>query len=153
VAASSIAFYGVDENFRIPILQCAGFEVAKCNSIPDFKQLLESVQVDAIVFARGPADDLVDAARNLSSAPLVCFTSDGSSEDDHRVDLVIPTLTRPEEWVLTIEQLLERSRTIRAQSASLRCESASLRTESEAVRKQTRKTIDSIRINRLRHRP
>lgn len=145
MAASSVVYYGIDDVFCIPVLQYAGCDVADCNTLPDLTRLLASLEADAVVFAQEPDDSLLNAARSLSDAPLVCFASDLAAEKDRQFDLVIEPCTSPKEWVASVQQLLQQSRAVRAKSALLRASSASLREESAVVRAETRNLIRSIR--------
>ncbi len=133
---ASVIHYGFDSCHRIPLLSRAGFDVAGCDSLAGLRNLLEQSVFDAILLTESPAEPLIHTARRLSTAPLVWFPSDPSTERDERFDLIIPPLTRPEEWIASVQNLLTESRKIQAQSAALRAESESLRAASAAVRQR-----------------
>jgi hypothetical protein len=150
VSTHSIVHYGVDPCVRIPILQHFGFGVTECGSLPDFTQLVRSVPVDAVLFPEPPTHRLVNTIHEISTAPLICFASDLTLDWDHSLDLldhdldlVIAPMTRPCEWILSFQEILERSRVIRAESAALRAQSA-------AVRARVRKTIEASKHHRSR---
>jgi hypothetical protein len=90
----------------------------------------------------------ISFTRARSSASLVLFRHDLGAALVEECDLVIPSLTAPEEWLCEIATLLERSRTIRADSQALAQKSASLRQDAAAVREMTRE----IRARSIRQR-
>jgi hypothetical protein len=132
VTAGSVVHYGVDKCFRIPVLRTFGFGVSECSSFPHFKLLLRSASVDAVLFPQLPTDDLVGAVHNISPAPLVYFSDDLPIDGDHRVDLAIPPLTKPLDWLLSIERLLKRT-SLRPERTSLRA--AAIETRHSTLRK------------------
>jgi hypothetical protein len=142
VTASSVVYYGIDERARVPVLRSFGFCVEQCASLPQLEGLLQSPRVDAVLFPEPPSLQVIDAVQHVSSVPLVTFTSDFSLEGDHRLDLVIPPMTRPDDWLSSIEQFLQRSRVLRGESNILRARSAALRAESAAIRVQTQKAFE-----------
>jgi hypothetical protein len=140
----SLVHYGVDECLRVPVLQYAGFDVAECDSFSDLEQILRGQHVDAVVFAELPAEVLIGDVHRISEALLVCFTS-GTFAYEYQLDLVIARPARPEEWLVSIGNLLEKSSGLRLQYQAARIEADGLRAESAAVRERTRRLIEAMK--------
>jgi hypothetical protein len=132
-----VIHYGLDHCHRIPLLSGAGFDVTDCASLPALQRLLEQSPIDAILVTEFPSDELIHAARRLSTAPLVWFPPDPSTISDDRFDLVIPPLTSPEEWIASVRALLAESRKFHAQSATFRADSGLFRAAAVRQEKQS----------------
>jgi hypothetical protein len=135
--ATSFIHFGEDICFRLPVLKSAGYSVAECHSFEVLSAALGQ-NPEAVLLEEQPRA-LTEAAailtRSRSAASLILFRSevDGFTAGDF--DLVIPSLTPPEEWLSEIAELLQRSRIIRAESQAILKASSSLREDSAAVRK------------------
>jgi hypothetical protein len=139
--AATIVHFGEDPCFRVPVLRSAGYTVAACESLDQLAILL-SGDAEAIAFEDEPdfpTREAVALARARSSAPVVLFRNVPELLVPDEFDLVIPSLTAPEDWLKKIANLLEHSRAIRAASQTLHQTSASLREDSAAIRAQTRR--------------
>jgi hypothetical protein len=135
--ATSVIHFGEDICFRLPVLESAGYSVAECHSIELLSAALRH-NPEAVLLEEEP-QSLIEAAafltRSRSAASLILFHSEVDSFTAGDFDLVIPSLTPPEEWLSEIADLLQQSRTIRAESQTLLKASSSLRQDSAAVRK------------------
>lgn len=142
MGTGSLIHYGIDQNFRIPLLTRSGFDVTEGDSLPSFTQLLKLSAFDAILLAKAPTPTLIRTSRRLSCAPLIYFAADQSHPDDARFDLVIEPLTPPDEWIESVRGLLYESRRIVAKSAQLREETLRLRAESTAARAAAQVSVE-----------
>jgi hypothetical protein len=135
--ATSVIHFGEDICFRLPVLESAGYEVADCHSVEMLSAALSKFP-EAVLLEEEPKL-LVEAAafltRSRSAASLILFRSEVDSFKAGDFDLIIPSLTPPDEWLTEIATLLERSRTIRMNSQTLHKASSSLRQDSAALRK------------------
>lgn len=111
---SRVVHYGVDECHRIAVLRSKGYAVEICNSLPQLHNALaEERRTDAVLITEGETDPLETAitlARSRSSAPLILFRRTNCDVDDQIFDLVIETLTRPQQWLRDIESLILQCR-------------------------------------------
>lgn len=135
--AANVIHFGEDVCFRLPVLESAGYSVAECHSVELLSAALGQ-NPEAVLLEEEPKA-LTEAAailiRSRSAASLILFRSEVDSFTAGDFDLVIPSLTPPEEWLSEIATLLERSHSIRMESQTLHRESSSLRQDSAAVRK------------------
>ncbi len=135
-----IIHFGLDDCHRVPVLKCAGYSIADCQSIAQLRTALESTQeAGAVVMTR--IEDLaprfaISITRATSAAPMVLFPGRASSILEPEFDLVVPALTPPEQWLSEMAALIDRSFAIRAHSQVVRAQSALLRQETDrAIRK------------------
>jgi hypothetical protein len=148
--AATVVHFGEDICYRLPVLRSAGYTVEQCDSLEHFSTFL-AWGPDMVVLEEEPLVPLrkaISFTRARSKASVVLFRHDTGTMLLEECDLVIPTLTAPEEWLVEIATLLEQSRTIRADSQALAQKSASLREGSAAVREMTRE----IRARSVRQR-
>lgn len=148
--AATVVHFGVDICYRLPVLRSVGYAVEQCDSIEHFSTFL-AWDPDMVVLEDEPLVPLrkaISFARARSSASLVLFRNDTATMLVEECDLIIPSLTAPEEWLGEMATLLEQSRTIRADSQALLRKSASLRQDVAAVREMTRE----IRARSVRQR-
>ncbi len=135
-----IIHFGFDDCHRVPVLRCAGYSIADCQSIAQLHAALQSTEeARAVVMAR--VQDLapqraVSITRAISTAPMVLFPCGAADLDESEFDLVIPALTPPEQWLSDIADLIQRCHSLRSQFHTLRAVSIVLRQESaDAVRR------------------
>ena len=148
--ATTVVHFGEDMWYRLPVLRSAGYRVEQCDSLEHFSTFL-AWGPDMVVLEEEPLVPLrkaISFTRARSTATLVLFRHELATTLVEGCDLVIPSLTAPEEWLVELATLLERSRTIRADSQALAQESASLRKDAAAVREMTRE----IRARSIRQR-
>jgi hypothetical protein len=138
--AASVVHFGEDFCFRLSVLKSAGYVVAECDSIELFSTAL-TWNPDAVVLEEGPRAliyEVVSFTRSRSTASLILFRKNIDSFIPDIFDLVIPSLTEPQQWLSDIAALIARRRNICAQSQTLTRKSAILRQDSAAVRKSIR---------------
>ncbi len=148
--AANVVHFGEDMWYRLPVLRSAGYRVEQCDSLEHFSTFL-AWGPDMVVLEEEPLVPLrraISFTRARSTAHLVLFRHELSSTLVEGCDLVIPSLTAPEEWLVDLATLLERSRIIRADSQALVQKSASLRQDAANVREMTRE----IRARSVRQR-
>lgn len=132
-----VIHFGVDSSYRLPLLQNAGFEVVNCGtSLPDFTRAIDSHEVCAVAVSQDSSNELqvIKEVRSIKPVPVIVFARVGAPERFPDVDLVIPALTPPPNWLKQIAVLLQKSREIAEQAASIRSQPAALRQESAALR-------------------
>ena len=76
---------------------------------------------------------VLSVVRSRTSAPIILFPDSGRTYEAEEIDLVVPSFTPPEKWLLDLANLIVQSRAIRAHSQLLRQQSELLRQESAAV--------------------
>jgi hypothetical protein len=76
---------------------------------------------------------VISVVRSQTSAPITLFPDSGRNYETEEIDLIVPSFTPPEEWLLHLANLIVHSRTVRAYSQVLRQQSELLRQESAAV--------------------
>lgn len=137
--ASSVLYFGPDEWNRVQVLESAGYAVHQCLKISDLESELGKSPQPAVVVMNSfghasfvPAVELVHL--QAASARIIAFPSAGESGFEKTVDLVVPPLTPPEEWLKDMAALLERSRAVQKASQAVHQQSAQLRDEAAAVR-------------------
>jgi hypothetical protein len=120
---SRVVHYGVDECHRIAVLRSKGYAVENCNSLPQLHNALAAKGgTDAVLMTEGETDPLENAiilTRSQCSAPLVLFRSTNGDADDQVFDLVIETLTTPQQWLNDIESLISQCRLLSGGSSGL----------------------------------
>jgi len=135
--AAKVLHFGRDDCNRLLVLRSVGYSVDVCASVTEFRPLLQKVDTDAVVVTGGPSRErhqIVTLTREHSSARLILFDRSYSAVDEGEFDLVIPPLMDPDEWLLKIADLIERSRSLKATSTVIRERSARLIRDSKAVR-------------------
>ena len=112
--AARVVHFGEDLCHRIPLLRRAGFSAVRCKDQGELRQALElGGAADAVLIVDTPAIDarqVRQLARSLSSAPLVLFSKWGREQTDTAYDLVVHSLTPPDEWVEKLTDLIAREK-------------------------------------------
>ena len=111
-SSRKIVTYGYDACHRWLVLRLAGFTVIECGSIQELRNLLLST---SDFKAAMMAEDIVNlpreavvTARSYFAGPLVLFEGGrylGKRRADF--DLCVPVLTRPEDWLPRVTQVIE----------------------------------------------
>lgn len=154
MASGTVLHFGLDQCFRLRVLESAGFAVEDCPSLDDLSaELLR--EPDAIVLEEEPEGQVIKAialSRSYPDIPLVLFRSlDPVSEGPaSSADLTIPSFTAPELWLREIEDMVERSRMLAAQSRRIRAESAALIQKCAAARRSSQRNRAISRWHRRR---
>ena len=140
--AARVIHFGIDDCYRLSVLRRAGYAIDSCSDLVEFQAALDA-EADIIMVDDGDGflpESVISLARTRSAAPIVLFLrATRADTTSHQVDLVVPTLTPPQEWLLDLANLIIHSRALRASSEMLRRQSGQLRQESAAVREPSRR--------------
>jgi hypothetical protein len=154
MASATLVHFGFDQCFRVRVLESAGFQVADCDSL-DALSLQLMQEPKALLLEDEPVPQ-IDCAISLSKSypelPVVYFRCLPDIPVTRSKDLVIPSFTPPELWLREIRQLVARSQAVLAESRRLRAQSAALARDCAAVHEDSRRTIQSARLQLARHR-
>ena len=145
MAASTILHVGEDLCRRIPVMETDGFVVYQSEvEIPAIHIAFgRKEDYSAVVFHNDIAavpDDAVHEARSMSEAPFVLFQNPTVASNEAEFDLVIPSLTPPDVWLLKLREVIQASRQFREDSVQLREECAAIRTKSQELRATSART-------------
>src|SRR5690348_18460840 len=115
-----VIHFGEDRWHRISLLRKIGLAVDLCETPGELvATLCTGTDPDAILISQSRLFDPFTAkslARSVSRAPVVLFPYHGHDPVDSEFDLVIPPLTRPDEWLQELWKLIEQSRELLATS-------------------------------------
>lgn len=169
--AANVLYFGPDEWNRVQVLESAGYAVHQCLKVSDLESALRQPPQPAVVvmnsFGRAnfkPAIEIIHA--EAAATPVIVFPGPGETGFEKSVDLVVPPLTSPDEWLKEMAELLDRSRglledamslqeqsaTLTQQVAEAKAQSAETRAQSAATRAdsaETREKSAEIRANFL----
>ena len=146
-----IIHVGLDEQFRVPVLENAGYLVDICLSVDSFQaSLVASPGADAIAITDNAPKALLKAASlvlatHVSTVPLIYFKGSSADLDDSDFDLAIPPLTPPVDWVAEVEKLIAERRALRANSKALCEASAALQRNSARLREASATVVQESR--------
>jgi hypothetical protein len=153
--AARVIHFGTDECYRITVLRSVGYSVDDCSSLVELRAELSTdggaVAVCITEGISGPPEAAVSLAKTCSSAPLVLFRRSNRDCEAAAFDLVVDTLTPPQEWLTDMQDLIVRSQDLRARSGELARESAQLRQGSRAVREKSREERERSNMERSRN--
>lgn len=120
ILAPTIVYFGRDNCFRLPILRSAGYTVETCDSLDQLAILASKAEVVTLgEKPEVPIREVLALTRARSRAPVILFRNDSEAAIPKGIDLLIPALTAPEDWLKQIAGLLQQSRTRRAESPVL----------------------------------
>jgi hypothetical protein len=139
--ADRVLHFGPDICNRLLVLRGVGYVVDDCLSVKEFGSALqESADHRVILLAESSKKERRDAlaiARSLSLAPIILFDNLNTGESEKDFDLVIPPLTRPEEWLEQVAARIAEFRTLLANSAEMPERSLLLRRRCETLRQKS----------------
>lgn len=102
---------GEDICHRVAVLRRAGYEVDVCISTVRLRDcLLRSSETAAILITDQSGeipDEVLRLIHDCSSSPVVLFRSSNNDYSNAWFDLVIPVLSRPDEWLHDIARITE----------------------------------------------
>jgi hypothetical protein len=111
--AATLVYYGLDTCHRMAVLSQAGYSIENSNSLGDLDQTLGSCsQATAVLMTDHDGllpQDAIALARSRSTALLILFRDSNLACADSSFDLVIPSLTPPEQWLTHIADLIDQS--------------------------------------------
>lgn len=110
MGSPTILYCGNDDCLRVPVLQAAGFRVARCASVTELERRLGEVPGPAaVIFAEGrgdPADAAARLTRQSSRAALVLFRHPAGDSREEHFDLVIDPVTPPMRWLRQLAEIV-----------------------------------------------
>jgi hypothetical protein len=140
--AALLLHFGMDDCYRVPLLRRAGYAVEECHSVRRLHSaLIQFPEPDAVAIAEDDEiepDEAVSLVRSHCTSPLVLFQAANPTFQTSEFNLVVPSLTDPQEWLNGIASLIAESRAVRERSRRLREASASLRAEAVAAQDKSR---------------
>lgn len=144
-----VIHFGVDKCHRLTVLRRAGYSVDACNSLGQLRlALLSEIDPDVVMMSDDDGSvpaDAISLTRSESLAPVIFFPSSDRGAELAQFDLVVPTFTPSDDWLLDLAILIVRSRRIRARSQILVEQSRLLRKESEEVRARSHQEQERAR--------
>jgi hypothetical protein len=112
LAMARIIHFGEDNCHRLMVLEGVGYAVERCESIQDIEFYLRSPLLPDAVVISGELHRASRLATFLSNAdlplPVILFAGTDESYTETEYDLIIPALTSPSDWLLSIEETIER---------------------------------------------
>jgi hypothetical protein len=135
--SAKILYFGPDKCHRLLVLVAAGYVVENCDSLQHLDDALRSGQETRAILLSDQdsrvTDEAITLARSQSGAPVILFRDSNRERTGSSVDLVVPTLTSPSQWLSEIAALLSdygllrtehklprKSRLLHAESTPLR---------------------------------
>lgn len=137
--AARVIHFGIDDCHRLSVLRRAGYDIEKCSNLIEFETALDT-GADAIMVDDGDGsvpEDVISLAHTRSAAPIILFPNITREYPIQEVDLAVPSLTPPHEWLLGLANLIIRTRALIASSELLREQPARLGRESTADYEQS----------------
>jgi hypothetical protein len=129
--AARVIHYGMDDCYRVAVLQGIGYTVEDCGTLVQLGAALSAnPEVEAVLISETEGQTLETAAalaKSSSNAPLVLFRCLNGAYGDEKFDLIIETLTHPQKWVNDLKTLIERKQVLPTPSNLLLQKSAASR--------------------------
>jgi len=138
--AARVIHFGVDDCYRLSVLRRAGYIIHDCSNLIQLGAALEA-DADAVMVNDSDGsvpEHAISLARSRSSAPIVLFPNSSRIYRADQIDLVVPTFTPPQEWLLELANLIVHSRAVQECSRLLQEQSEQLCRESAQVREKSR---------------
>jgi hypothetical protein len=140
--AARVIHFGVDDCYRLSVLRRAGYVIHDCSNLIQLCAALDAdAETDAVMVNDSDGsvpEHAISLARSRSSAPIVLFPNSSRSYRTDQVDLVVPSFTPPQEWLLDLANLIVHSRAIQEYSRLLQEQSGQLCRESAQAREKSR---------------
>jgi len=134
--AARVIHFGIDDCHRLKVLRTAGYDIDPCSNLIQFRAALESqAEADAIMVDDSDGsvpDEVISLARSRCTAPIILFPHATRSYEAQAVDLVVPVLRPPHEWLLDLANIIIRTRALQASSRLLQAQSQRLCREAAA---------------------
>jgi len=106
--------FGVDDCYRVLVLQRAGYDVKQSPSLDALIMALQNQRHVAAVFIsegdRRSTERAADLVRRFSPARVILFRTSQRAIDERKFDRVYATLTPPENWLLATAEFIRISR-------------------------------------------
>lgn len=114
--AARVIHYGVDNCHRLTILRSLGYSVDDCSSLLQLREALTAGNKTGAVFITEDEPQgcqaAVSLAKSCTSAPLVLFRRSNADCCEGSFDLVIESLTPPQDWLHAVQGLITRCRSL-----------------------------------------
>jgi hypothetical protein len=114
--AARVIHYGIDDCYRVTVLRGLGYSVDDCTSLTQLRAaLLANGEAEAVLISEteGTLPEAAAAiAKSSSRAPLVLFRRSNGICKEEKFDLVVETLTSPQQWVDDVKALIQQSRVV-----------------------------------------
>jgi len=140
--AARVIHFGVDDCYRLSVLRRAGYIIHDCSNLIQLGTALDAdADADAVMVNDSDGsvtEHAISLARSRTLAPIVLFPNSKRKYRTDQIDLVVPSFTPPQEWLLELGNLIVHSRAVRECSRLLQEQSQQLRRESEQVRGKSR---------------
>jgi hypothetical protein len=118
--AARVIHYGVDDCHRLTVLRGLGYSVDDCSSLAQLRAAFSANrQADAVCITETEGNSpeaAVFLAKSASQAPLVLFRRSNGLCSEEKFDLVVDTLTSPQQWVNAVETLVLRHQALRSRA-------------------------------------
>jgi hypothetical protein len=109
-----ILYFGRDTCHRLPVLASAGYSIESCDSVEELAAALRARDEAAALLMSDKEVDIAGRAialtRSHSRVPVVVFRDSNGDPAVAPVDLNVPTLTPPSQWLPEISALIEECR-------------------------------------------
>jgi len=106
--------FGVDDCYRVLVLQRAGYDVRQSPSLDALITALQNERHVAAVFIsegdRESTERAADLVRRFSPARVILFRSSQRAIDEGKFDRVYATLTPPQSWLLATAESIRTTR-------------------------------------------
>ena len=106
--------FGVDDCYRVLVLQRAGYDLKQSPSLDALIIALQNERHVAAVFIsegeRGSTERAADLVRRFSPAGVILFRYSQRTIDDGKFDRVYATLTPPQNWLPATAEFIRMSR-------------------------------------------
>ncbi|HUB28717.1 MAG TPA: hypothetical protein VL967_03430 [Terracidiphilus sp.] len=109
-----ILYFGRDTCHRLPVLASAGYSIESCDSVEELAAALRSRDAASALLVSDKEVDVAGRAialtRSHSSVPVVVFRDSNGDPAVTCVDLDVPILTPPSQWLPEISALIAQHR-------------------------------------------
>jgi hypothetical protein len=140
--AARVIHFGVDVCYRLNVLRRAGYVISNCSNLIQLGAALDTgADADAVMINDSDGsvpEHAISLARSRTLAPIVLFPNSKRSYPTEQIDLVVPTFTPPQEWLLELANLIVHSRAVQEYSRLLQEQSQQLCLESAQAREKSR---------------
>ena len=138
---AKVIHFGLDHLHRVPVLRKAGYLVDKCILISELSGFLHFAHKhSAVLMTNGNMSKLekaVSLIRSHSPAPIIFFPGIETKHSESEFDLVVLSLTPPNDWLFNLAQLIEWSTKLPTESQMIQHRSSFLRAECIRLRERS----------------
>ncbi len=120
---AQVIHYGIDDCHRLTVLRGTGYSVEDCNSLAQLRAALSANRDAEAVLISETEGDVPEAAaaiaKSSSRVPLVLFRRSNGFCREEKFDLIVETLTSPQQWLNDVKALIQRDRAVRVRAQSV----------------------------------